>query len=75
MSQFIDAYLTCLKSKTREDRLYLSLKEGASKNPNPVKRNHKDFQIIFAFIPPVDYAGGSLCFVISIAGIGVLTAV
>jgi len=32
------------------------------------------WKVLFAFIPPVEYAGGSLCFVVSIAGIGVLTA-
>ena len=33
------------------------------------------FKLIFAFVPPTDYFGGWACFVISIVGIGVMTAV
>ena len=33
------------------------------------------FQLLFAFIPPTDYCGGWICFVVSIIGVGVLTAV
>ncbi|XP_071869318.1 sodium/calcium exchanger 3 [Bombus fervidus] len=33
------------------------------------------WKVLFAFVPPTDIAGGYLCFVISIFGIGVVTAV
>ncbi|KAL3317864.1 Sodium/calcium exchanger 3, partial [Cichlidogyrus casuarinus] len=33
------------------------------------------WKVLFAFVPPTDYAGGWLCFVVSITMIGVLTAV
>merc|ERR1712130_403454 len=32
------------------------------------------WKLIFAFIPPTDYCGGWICFVVSIAGVGLLTA-
>jgi hypothetical protein len=32
-------------------------------------------KLIFAFVPPTDYLGGWACFIISIVGIGVMTAV
>ncbi|CAK9808869.1 Sodium/calcium exchanger 1 [Anthophora plagiata] len=33
------------------------------------------WKVLFAFVPPTDIAGGYLCFVVSIFGIGVVTAV
>ncbi|XP_011496483.1 PREDICTED: sodium/calcium exchanger 3 [Ceratosolen solmsi marchali] len=33
------------------------------------------WKVLFAFVPPTDIAGGYLCFVISIFGIGVVTAI
>ncbi|XP_076283353.1 sodium/calcium exchanger 3 isoform X1 [Lasioglossum baleicum] len=33
------------------------------------------WKVLFAFVPPTDIAGGYLCFVVSICGIGVVTAV
>ncbi|XP_012538586.1 sodium/calcium exchanger 2 isoform X2 [Monomorium pharaonis] len=33
------------------------------------------WKILFAFVPPTDIAGGYLCFIVSILGIGVVTAV
>ncbi|XP_054012041.1 sodium/calcium exchanger 3 isoform X2 [Hylaeus anthracinus] len=33
------------------------------------------WKVLFAFVPPTDIAGGYLCFVVSIIGIGVVTAV
>ncbi|XP_012263112.1 sodium/calcium exchanger 2 isoform X1 [Athalia rosae] len=33
------------------------------------------WKLLFAFVPPTDIAGGYLCFVISIVGIGVVTAI
>ncbi|XP_076383808.1 sodium/calcium exchanger 3 [Megalopta genalis] len=33
------------------------------------------WKVLFAFVPPTDIAGGYLCFVVSILGIGVVTAV
>ncbi|XP_044013708.1 sodium/calcium exchanger 1 isoform X2 [Aphidius gifuensis] len=33
------------------------------------------WKILFAFVPPTDIAGGWLCFVISIVGIGIVTAI
>uniref|UniRef100_A0A5K3ETQ7 Sodium/calcium exchanger 1 n=1 Tax=Mesocestoides corti TaxID=53468 RepID=A0A5K3ETQ7_MESCO len=33
------------------------------------------WKVLFAFVPPTDYAGGWLCFVVSIIAIGFLTAV
>ena len=32
-------------------------------------------QLLFAFVPPTEYFGGWACFVVSIIGIGLLTAV
>ena len=32
-------------------------------------------QLLFAFVPPTDVAGGWACFTVSIIGIGLLTAV
>ncbi|KAL0128871.1 hypothetical protein PUN28_003916 [Cardiocondyla obscurior] len=33
------------------------------------------WKVLFAFVPPTDIAGGYLCFIVSILGIGVVTAV
>ncbi|CAL7951110.1 unnamed protein product [Xylocopa violacea] len=33
------------------------------------------WKVLFAFVPPTDIAGGYLCFVVSIFGIGVVTAI
>ncbi|KAG7200170.1 hypothetical protein KM043_000605 [Ampulex compressa] len=33
------------------------------------------WKVLFAFVPPTDIAGGYLCFIVSIFGIGVVTAV
>ncbi|XP_043271831.1 sodium/calcium exchanger 2 isoform X2 [Venturia canescens] len=33
------------------------------------------WKVLFAFVPPTDIAGGYLCFVVSICGIGVVTAI
>uniref|UniRef100_T1JMV5 Sodium/calcium exchanger membrane region domain-containing protein n=1 Tax=Strigamia maritima TaxID=126957 RepID=T1JMV5_STRMM len=33
------------------------------------------WKVMFAFVPPTDYWGGWLCFVVSILGIGLLTAI
>ncbi|XP_033216462.1 sodium/calcium exchanger 3 isoform X2 [Belonocnema kinseyi] len=33
------------------------------------------WKVLFAFVPPTDIAGGYLCFVVSIIGIGIVTAV
>uniref|UniRef100_A0ABD2XHN3 Calx-beta domain-containing protein n=1 Tax=Trichogramma kaykai TaxID=54128 RepID=A0ABD2XHN3_9HYME len=33
------------------------------------------WKVLFAFVPPTDIAGGYLCFVVSIVGIGVVTAI
>merc|ERR1719191_2526975 len=32
------------------------------------------WKLLFAFVPPTDYCGGWICFVVSIIGVGVLTA-
>lgn len=32
------------------------------------------WKLLFAFVPPTDYCGGWICFVISIVGVGILTA-
>jgi solute carrier family 8 (sodium/calcium exchanger) len=32
------------------------------------------WKLLFAFVPPTDYCGGWVCFVVSIAGVGALTA-
>ncbi|XP_077262583.1 sodium/calcium exchanger 3 isoform X2 [Temnothorax americanus] len=33
------------------------------------------WKVLFAFVPPTDIAGGYLCFIVSILGIGVVTAI
>merc|ERR1712119_125960 len=33
------------------------------------------WKLLFAFVPPTDYCGGWICFVVSIIGVGILTAV